>query len=216
MVSSVFLHPEYVDVERGIRAFSNIRKEILECTPWLDRPIRITLAPEYYAWRAEAWKFTISDEPALFDADTVLFGAFLEYIIKSNERDLLRAWQSRLDIPPTEISAEPEEPEISTEEIQLVVVGKFAPIEAVAAVYFDWKLEALSFKILLDRDRYDNQLMDELLDREIEVLESFPEKVFDFSYLPTGSKEYFVSPQSRLVYEKSYGNGRRSQKTSTA
>jgi len=99
-------------------------------------------------------------------------------------------------------------PEISATEmerqLQRKTAAKFANLEKVRSVYFQKYRKEFHFFILVEMQRYDEELMDSLLDREIAIRDTFPELVLQFFYPPVSptSKSDFVHPSALCVYAK--------------
>jgi hypothetical protein len=57
-------------------------------------------------------------------------------------------------------------------------------IDRVGAIYMQNLPQVCNIFVLLRQDRYDDELMDYLLDREEEILDLYPDELFNFQYLP--------------------------------
>ena len=88
--------------------------------------------------------------------------------------------------------------------IQLFVINRFLEIQEVTAIYFHKYLAEIHFTVLTSNSQADDLLADMLLDREVDVLERFPDKVIVFSYIPAGLTEptHFISPQLIKIFER--------------
>jgi len=65
-----------------------------------------------------------------------------------------------------------------------IIVQKFRKIEKVKSIYVQRYREELRIFVFLSGDKYDANLLDELLDIEYEIRKMFPDIVFQFFYLP--------------------------------
>jgi hypothetical protein len=83
-----------------------------------------------------------------------------------------------------------------------IIVQKFKKIEKVKSIYVQRYREELQIFVLLLEDKYDANLMDDLLDIEYEIRKMFPDIVFQFFYPPASisEKKDFIHPQAECIY----------------
>jgi hypothetical protein len=83
-----------------------------------------------------------------------------------------------------------------------IIVQKFRKIEKVKSIYVQRYREELQIFVLLLGNKYDANLMDDLLDIEYEIRKMFPDIVFQFFYPPASisEKEDFIHPQAKCIY----------------
>lgn len=99
------------------------------------------------------------------------------------------------------------EPQIEKEQKQEVffkIVKEFSKIEKVKSIYTQEYEEELQIYILLSINRYDYDLMSNLLDIEYEIRKKYPEIVFEFFYPPAGTsdKKDFIHPRAQCIYSR--------------
>ena len=68
--------------------------------------------------------------------------------------------------------------------IEHSIFAHFFDIEQIHAIYVQDVPQVYNVFVLLRQDEYDDELMDDLLDREAEILELNPDRLFSFQYLP--------------------------------
>jgi hypothetical protein len=84
-------------------------------------------------------------------------------------------------------------------------VRSFGAINDVAAVYVDAGPSGMTVWVFVDREQYDDALMDRLLDEEMKVLSCFPDQVVSFKYLPAPGRSQLrdvVGKDARLVFRR--------------
>jgi len=76
-------------------------------------------------------------------------------------------------------------PDVVTAEIDTShIYTRYYDVDQVEAIYVQSLPEVRSVFVLLRQDHYDDELMDRLLDREEEILDLYPDELFNFQYLP--------------------------------
>lgn len=68
--------------------------------------------------------------------------------------------------------------------IEQAIYTRFYNIEQVQSIYAQSLPEVYNIFVFLKQDHYDDELMDRLLDREGEILDSYHDNLFHFHYLP--------------------------------
>ena len=69
--------------------------------------------------------------------------------------------------------------------LEQMAVDKFSTIPEVEAVYRDKVNNRLSFWVFTSNDRYDDALMDMLITKEEEILDTYPQFVTSISFPPS-------------------------------
>lgn len=130
---------------------------------------------------------TITESPTALTTD---LGKLLEQVYLNH---FFVSWRGKL------ISVETDEIAI-----ELFIAKEFKNIDQVIAIASSKYLEEIRISILLSNEKYDESLMDKLLDIEILVYDHFPTLVFSFTYIPRiySSIEEVLHPDSKLIYEK--------------
>jgi len=111
------------------------------------------------------------------------------------------AWDSETLASLLSLGLEPQERE---QDILRGVADRLREQSKVESIYFERYRESLQFQVLLGIDQYDSDLMDVLLNIEYDIRERWPQKVFQFSYVPVGltQKDVCVHPEALCVYVK--------------
>ena len=88
--------------------------------------------------------------------------------------------------------------------IEHYVYVNFYSIKQVQSVYVQDLDEAYNAFVLLQQDHYDEELMDHLLDREGEILDTYQDTLFNFHYLPllSGSTEQSIPEHAILIFSR--------------
>jgi hypothetical protein len=84
------------------------------------------------------------------------------------------------------------------------VLQAFASVESVALIYSDRLAPSQHFAIFIHGEIYDSALMDDLLDREYQLLQSLDPYPVSFRYMPYLSRTEainYTSASSRLIFE---------------
>lgn len=86
----------------------------------------------------------------------------------------------------------------------LSIAANFAKIKQVKAIYVQKFREEIQIYILITSDRYDGNLMDELLDIEYEIRKKYSSLIFEFFYPPVfiSDKTDFIHPQAQCIYAR--------------
>jgi len=102
------------------------------------------------------------------------------------------------------VAVVPPRRETESERAQQLVVGAFADFREVTAVYTQRYREELQVVVLLGVSRYDDELMNGLLDREYQVQKAVRRPVVSFSYIPKvyQNRSDIVHPGATLIYER--------------
>lgn len=101
-----------------------------------------------------------------------------------------------------------ETKEIAKEEVrdnvEFCVFLKFGSFEKVKAIYSYERLNTLMFTILLDTERHDKNLMENLFKIEFLILNKFKDVLIDFNYLPilNDKKDEFINLNYKLILDK--------------
>jgi hypothetical protein len=88
-------------------------------------------------------------------------------------------------------------------DLERVVLSEFAAISDVIKIYVEIYLSEVIFTVFIGNNSYDDQIMDLLLSKELQVLARFPTVPISFHYLPFGSEfktRYFVSGEGKLIF----------------
>lgn len=95
-------------------------------------------------------------------------------------------------------------PESELRVAQLLITAALADLEEVTAIYVQAYREELQVTVLLGIATYDDELMEELLDREYDAQKAVPSPVLSFSYIPKvyENRRDIVHPGARLIYER--------------
>lgn len=90
--------------------------------------------------------------------------------------------------------------EVSFEE---EIVARYASIDRVQRIYLLASTKTIKVFMWLNQSRYDEALMDRLLDAEEAILERYPQRLCKFHYVPvlTGHRSPFVPSQAQLIWE---------------
>jgi hypothetical protein len=85
---------------------------------------------------------------------------------------------------------------------QRLVTG-FSGIEAIDSIYTEHYPGKVVITILLSNEKYDESLMDELLDREFDIQDEIPDLTMDFRYIPLlgRRRDECVSPSAGPIFE---------------
>lgn len=88
------------------------------------------------------------------------------------------------------------------EVLEYYLAQEFSDIEEVDSIYVDGVQDEVIVTVLLSNQKYDDSLMDALLDRELNILCKFQDLVPDFRYVPLLNRERdeCVTENARLVY----------------
>ncbi|NJN97972.1 MAG: hypothetical protein HC875_29790 [Anaerolineales bacterium] len=78
----------------------------------------------------------------------------------------------------------------------------FYPIEPVQSVYIQPLPEATNVFVFLSQNHYDDALMDNLLDKEADILDRHPETLFNFHYLPLLNAVPTVPQNAALIFSR--------------
>ena len=100
--------------------------------------------------------------------------------------------------------AEIQEDKLTEDEIPFRIVAEFVQIDEVESIYmqkFDYELE---IAILLSIDKYDDELIDKLLDIEYALQNEIEEPLLSFSYIPKiyNDKSDILHPNNILIFER--------------
>lgn len=92
------------------------------------------------------------------------------------------------------------------EELELEVAKKFKELDEVELIYVDTYMESKRFKIFTSNTRYDDQLMDKLLEIECEFKSIYRDLFPMFEYIPRiyNSVDEIVRKGSKLIYRRDY------------
>jgi hypothetical protein len=97
-----------------------------------------------------------------------------------------------------------QDAEKKEEELKSNIINAFKQIDEVESIYvqrytYEWKII-----ILLNNKRYDDELMDRLLDIEYDLQNRDEDPLLDFSYIPKiyNNKWDILHPSSLLIYER--------------
>ena len=64
------------------------------------------------------------------------------------------------------------------------ILIRYQGVDQVQAIYIQRLPTVSNVFVLLQQDRYDDALMDSLLDLEGEILDQYPDRLFEFHYMP--------------------------------
>ena len=86
----------------------------------------------------------------------------------------------------------------------LEIVNRFSRIEEVKSIYVQHYQDEICVYVLLSINRYNEKLMDQLLDEEYAVRKKYSQLVFEFFYPPVGflEKGDFIHPKAQCIYMK--------------
>lgn len=97
-----------------------------------------------------------------------------------------------------------QDTENNEEELKNNIINAFKQIDEVESIYvqkdtYEWKVI-----ILLNNNRYDDKLMDKLLDIEYDLHNRDEDPLLDFSYIPKiyNNKWDILHPSSLLIFER--------------
>jgi len=92
------------------------------------------------------------------------------------------------------------------EELELEIAKKFKELDEVELIYVDTYMESKRFKIFTSNTRYDDQLMDKLLEIEFEFKSIYRDSFPRFEYIPRiyDSVSEIVRKGSKLIYRRGY------------
>jgi hypothetical protein len=92
------------------------------------------------------------------------------------------------------------------EELELEVVKRFKGLDEVKLIYVDTYMESKIFKIFTSNTRYDDELMDKLLEIEFELRSIYRDSFPRFEYIPRiyNSIDEIVRKGSKLMYKRGY------------
>jgi hypothetical protein len=89
--------------------------------------------------------------------------------------------------------------------LSLDVFKRFSSVESVCSIYLDIRGSQIRFWVFIANDRYDDKLMNQLIDREKTVLEAHPEEKVDFIYVPLSGAPHpreVVGDEASLIFER--------------
>jgi hypothetical protein len=89
--------------------------------------------------------------------------------------------------------------------IEKTVIKKFEDIAEISQIFLEENESGFALKVFIQVASYNDALMDNLLDREISVLKSFPLVCISFDYLPFISNAIengIISDNDRLIYSR--------------
>jgi hypothetical protein len=94
--------------------------------------------------------------------------------------------------------------DIGEDELQLRIVAEFGQIDEVESIYIQQQGYELKVTILLSINKYDDELMDKLLDTEYILQCDIKEPLLSFSYIPKiySEKSDILHPNSMLIFER--------------
>lgn len=101
-------------------------------------------------------------------------------------------------------------PETFTEPLTIIqhaVVARFAAILPVAHIFYD-RLQAMPiFSVFVEGEYYDDALMDQLLDTELELHQQFAPQRLTFNYLPHlgGEPRNALRDTAQCLFERAHG-----------
>jgi hypothetical protein len=80
------------------------------------------------------------------------------------------------------------------------IYTRYYDINQVRAIYVQTLPQVCNVFVILRQDRYDDELMDRLLDREEKILDRYPNRLFNFQYLPLLEDDYMLPiPKSAVL-----------------
>jgi hypothetical protein len=84
------------------------------------------------------------------------------------------------------------------------IAKKFRRVKEVKSIYVQRYGEELQIFILVSVEKYNDDLMDKLLDMEYDIRKMFPELVFEFFYPPArvSEKKDFIHPQAECIFSR--------------
>jgi hypothetical protein len=84
------------------------------------------------------------------------------------------------------------------------IAKKFRRVKEVKSIYVQRYGEELQIFILVSVEKYNDDLMDKLLDMEYDIRKMFPELVFEFFYPPArvSEKKDFNHPQAECIFSR--------------
>jgi hypothetical protein len=84
------------------------------------------------------------------------------------------------------------------------IAKKFRRVKEVKSIYVQKYGEELQIFVLVSVEKYDDDLMDKLLDMEYDIRKRFPELVFEFFYPPANvsEKKDFIHPQAECIFSR--------------
>ncbi len=89
--------------------------------------------------------------------------------------------------------------------LELEVVRAFSDISEVKTIYLERNQSTYLFKVFITSKSYDDSLMDRLLDRELSLLNNFPDLGIAFHYIPYFqelTKKGMISESAKQIYIK--------------
>lgn len=110
--------------------------------------------------------------------------------------DLLRAWRVEGDV------LEQSEALAILQSYTDSLYAGFQAMEPVQSVYIQPLPEATNVFVFLSQNRYDDALMDDLLDKEADILDRHPETLFNFHYVPLLSAAPTVPQNAALIFSR--------------
>jgi hypothetical protein len=90
-------------------------------------------------------------------------------------------------------------------DFESLVVLTYGNFDEVKAIYVDEYLEEKKITILLDIKEYDDNLIESLIEKELEIFNIYPDIIATFNYIPVlidTDHTHIVGKNSRLIYEK--------------
>jgi len=84
------------------------------------------------------------------------------------------------------------------------IAKKFRRVKEVKSIYVQRYGEELQIFVLVSVEKYNDDLMDKLLDMEYDIRKMFPELVFEFFYPPArvSEKKDFIHPQAECIFSR--------------
>src|SRR4030042_5631009 len=85
-----------------------------------------------------------------------------------------------------------------------VLVEKYKYIPEVKAIYIDEYLDEKNITILLSINQYDDKLMEDLIQKELDISKIFSDVVATYNYIPDliDNKESIIGEKAKLIFER--------------
>ncbi len=89
-------------------------------------------------------------------------------------------------IPLYILESESKQEDIIIEEsLNYFVVMKYKKFEFVNSIFFQKYKKELRYYVYFESEKYDSNIMDQLISNELDMLDSYPDLHFDFIYCPS-------------------------------
>jgi len=76
------------------------------------------------------------------------------------------------------------------------IVAKYQGIDSIESIYINVRLDVYNALMFVETPKYNRALMNQLFDQEMDIEDSFPEKEFDFHYVPIGVGKQDIVPRN--------------------